>query len=88
MGIDRSFTEVRSEVGVDQEAHSARLKELDIPGAEIRYDKRSRSYNAKAGQIRSVEMVAAWAEMCLAFHRAKGRRIVPGERSRRESPPI
>jgi hypothetical protein len=67
---DRSFAEACSEVGIDQEAHPARWEELDHPEAVIRYDKRNRPYNANAGPIRNAEMVAAGAEMCLAFHRA------------------
>jgi hypothetical protein len=69
-GIDRSFAEACGELGVEQEAHQARWEELDHPEAVIRYDKRNRPYNANAGPIRSGEMVAAGAEMCLAFHRA------------------
>jgi hypothetical protein len=69
-GIDRSFAEACGEVGVEQEAHPARWEELDHPDAVIRYDRRNRPYNANAGPIRNAEMVAAGAEMCLAFHRA------------------
>ncbi len=71
-GIDRSFAEACGEIGVDQEAHPARWDELDHPEAAIRYDKRNRPYNANAGPVRNAEMVAAGAEMCLAFHRAIG----------------
>src|SRR4051812_10496453 len=69
-GIDRSFAEARGEIGIDQETHAARWEELDHPEAVIRYDKRTRPYNANAGPIRNAEMVAAGAKMCLAFHRA------------------
>jgi hypothetical protein len=69
-GIDRSFAEACGELGVEQEAHPARREELDHPEAVIRYDNRNRPYNANAGPIRNAEMVAAGAEMCLAFHRA------------------
>src|SRR4051812_27606870 len=69
-GIDRSFAEACGELGVEQEAHPARWEELDVPEAVIRYDKRNRPYNANAGPIRNAEMVAAGADLCLAFHRA------------------
>jgi len=69
-GIDRSFAEACGELGVEQEDHPARWEELDHAEAVIRYDKRNRPYNANAGPIRNAEMVAAGAEMCLAFHRA------------------
>jgi hypothetical protein len=35
----------------------------------IRYDQRDHPYNANAGLDRNAEMVAAGAEMCVAFHR-------------------
>lgn len=69
-GIDRSFAEACGDLGIDQEAHPARWEELDAPEAVIRYDKRNRPYNANAGPIRNAEMIAASAQMCLAFHRA------------------
>jgi len=69
-GIDRSFAEACDEMGVEQEAHPARWEELGAPRAVIRYDKRNRPYNANAGSVRNAEMVAAGAEMCIAFHRA------------------
>jgi hypothetical protein len=69
-GIDRSFAEACDELGVEQEAHPTRWDDLDHPQAVIRYDKNGRPYNAKAGPIRNGEMVAAGAEMCIAFHRA------------------
>jgi hypothetical protein len=69
-GIDRFFAEACGELGVEQEAHPARWEELDHPDAVIRYDRRNWPFNANAGPIRSAEMVAAGAEMCLAFHRA------------------
>lgn len=58
------------ELGVEQEAHLGRWEELGHPEAVIRYDKRNRPYNANMGPIRNAEIVAAGAEMCLAFHRA------------------
>src|SRR5262245_38470256 len=69
-GIDRSFAEACSDLGVEQEAHPARWEELDHPEAVIRYYKRNRPDTANAGPVRNAEMVAAGAEMCLAFHRA------------------
>jgi hypothetical protein len=69
-GIDRSFAEACDEHGIEQEAHPDRWEELDVPGAVIRYDKRGRAYNANSGPARNQEMVAAGADMCLAFHRA------------------
>src|SRR5688572_21297659 len=69
-GIDRSFAEACDDLGVDQEAHPARWEDLDHPQAVIRYDKKGRAYNAMAGPIRNQEMIAAGAEMCIAFHRA------------------
>jgi hypothetical protein len=69
-GIDRSFAEACGDLGVEQGAHPARWEELDHPEAVIRYDKRNRPYNANAGPIRNAEMVAAGADLCLAFHRA------------------
>ena len=69
-GINRSFAKACGELGVEQEAHPARWEELDVEGAVIRYDKWNRPHAAKAGPIRNAEMVAAGAEICLAFHRA------------------
>lgn len=69
-GIDRSFAEACGELGVDQEARPARWEALDVPEAVIRHDKQGRAYNANAGPIRNAEMVAAGADLCLAFHRA------------------
>jgi hypothetical protein len=68
--IDRFFAEACGELGVEQEAHQARWEELDHPDAVIRYEKRNRPDNANAGPIGTVAVVAAGAEMCLAFHLA------------------
>jgi hypothetical protein len=48
-GIDRSFAEACAELGVEQEAHCARLDELGHLEAVIRYDKTTPPYNANAG---------------------------------------
>jgi YspA, cpYpsA-related SLOG family len=69
-GIDRSFAEACGDLGVEQEAHPARWAELDATAAVIRYDKRNRPYNVAAGPRRNAEMIAAGAEMGIAFHRA------------------
>jgi hypothetical protein len=69
-GIDRSFAEACGDLGVEEDAHPARGEELDHPETVIRYDNRNRPYNVNAGLIRNAEMIAAGAEMCLAFHRA------------------
>jgi hypothetical protein len=68
-GIDSSFAEVCDDLGVAQEPHPARWKDLKAPGAVIRYDRRNHPYNANTGPERNAEMVAAGAEMCVAFHR-------------------
>jgi hypothetical protein len=68
-GIDASFADACDDLGVAQEPHPARWKNLKAPGAVIRYDQRDHPYNANAGPERNAEMVAAAAEMCIAFHR-------------------
>jgi hypothetical protein len=68
-GIDASFAKACAELGVEQEPHPARWNDLKAPGAVIRYDRRGHPYNANAGPDRNAEMVAAGAEMCIAFHR-------------------
>jgi hypothetical protein len=68
-GIDRSFAEACFALGVEQEAHPARWKDLKAVGAVVRYDRRKHPYNSNAGPERNAEMVAAGAEMCVAFHR-------------------
>jgi hypothetical protein len=68
-GIDWAFTRACQDLSVKQEAHPARWNELDAPGAVIRQTKDGMRYNANAGPVRNVEMVAAGAGMCIAFHR-------------------
>jgi hypothetical protein len=68
-GIDRSFAKACQALGVEQEPHPARWKELKAVGAVVRYDRRKHPYNANAGPERNAEMVKAGAEMCVAFHR-------------------
>ncbi|WP_422928597.1 SLOG family protein [Singulisphaera sp. PoT] len=69
-GIDRSFAEACRDLDLEQESHPAHWEELDHPAAVVRQDRKGRPYNANAGPIRNAEMVAAGAEMCIAFHRA------------------
>jgi hypothetical protein len=54
---------------VKVEVHPARWDRLDVPGAIVRVNKDGLRYNANAGPIRNGEMVAAGADMCVAFHR-------------------
>jgi hypothetical protein len=68
-GIDWSFTQACADLGVTVEVHPARWDHLDAPGAIVRMNKDGLRYNANAGPIRNAEMVAAGAEMCIAFHR-------------------
>jgi hypothetical protein len=68
-GIDASFVQACDDLGVQQEPHPALWKDVNAPGAVIRYDKHGLQYNANAGPDRNAEMVAAGAEMCVAFHR-------------------
>jgi hypothetical protein len=68
-GIDWSFTQACADLGVKVEVHPARWDHLDAPGAIVRVNKDGLRYNANAGPIRNAEMVAAGAEMCIAFHR-------------------
>jgi hypothetical protein len=68
-GIDASFAEACDDLGVEQEPHRARWKDLKAAGAVIRCDRHGRRYNANAGPERNAEMVAAGAQMCVAFHR-------------------
>jgi hypothetical protein len=68
-GIDASFAKACADLGVAQEPHPARWKDLHVPDAVIRYDKHGRQYNANAGLGRNAEMVASGAEMCIALHR-------------------
>jgi hypothetical protein len=68
-GIDWAFTRACQDLSVKQEAHPARWNELDVPGAVIRQTKDGTRYNANAAPMRNAEMVAAGAEMCIAFHR-------------------
>jgi hypothetical protein len=66
-GIDQSFAEACTKLGIEQELHPARWDDLDAPGAVIRH-KNGRPYNARAAHARNAAMVAAGAGMCLAFH--------------------
>jgi hypothetical protein len=68
--IDRSFAEACQDTGIDQEAYQARWEDIDHPDAVIRYDKKNRPFNSKAGPLRNQEMVDAGADLCIAFHRA------------------
>jgi hypothetical protein len=68
-GIDASFAEACADLGVEQEPHPARWKDHEAVGAVVKYDRRRHPYNANAGPERNAEMVAAGAEMCVAFHR-------------------
>jgi hypothetical protein len=68
-GIDRSFAEACFELRVEQEVHFAQWDDLRGPGAVLGYYGTGRPYNANADSVRNVEMVAAGAEMCIAFHR-------------------
>jgi hypothetical protein len=67
-GIDQSFAEACTNLGVEQEAHPARWDDLDLPGAVLRH-KNGRPYNARTAAVRNAAMVAAGAGMCVAFHR-------------------
>jgi hypothetical protein len=67
--IDARFAKACDDLGVNHEPHSARWKDLKAPGVVIKYDRRNHPYNANAGPERNAEMVAAGAEMCIAFHR-------------------
>jgi hypothetical protein len=69
-GIDQSFAEACTELGVEQEGHPARSDDLYDSLAIIRRDKSGRAYNANDGPVRNAEMVAAGAGMCVAFHRS------------------
>jgi hypothetical protein len=68
-GIDASFVQACDDLGVQQEPYPALWKDVNAPGAVIRRDRYGRQCNANAGPDRNVEMVAAGAEMCIAFHR-------------------
>jgi hypothetical protein len=68
-GIDASFAEACADLSVEQEPHPARWKDLKAVGAVVKYDWRRHPYNANAGPERNAEMVAAGADMCVAFHR-------------------
>jgi hypothetical protein len=67
--IDASIADACFALGVEQEAHPARWKDLKAVGAVVTYDRRKHPYNANAGPERNAETVAAGAEMCIAFHR-------------------
>jgi hypothetical protein len=68
-GIDASFADACDDLGVQHEPHPARWKDLKAAGAVIKYDRRKHPYNANAGPERNAEMVAAGADLCVAFHR-------------------
>jgi hypothetical protein len=69
-GIDESFAQACTELGVEQEAHPADWGDLHAPAAIVRQTKDGMRYNATAGPARNAEMVAAGAGMCIAFHRS------------------
>jgi hypothetical protein len=55
-GSDAAFAETCADLGVEQEPHPARWKDLKAPGAVIRYDRRKHPYNGNAGPDRNAEM--------------------------------
>jgi acetylglutamate kinase len=68
-GIDRSIAEACFELGVEQEVHFAQWDDLRAPGAVIGHSRNGHPYNTNADSVRNAEMVAAGAEMCIAFHK-------------------
>jgi len=68
-GIDRAFAEACFDLRVEQKVHFAQWDDLGAPGAVIAYYRDGRPYNSNAEPPRNAEMVAAGAEMCIAFHR-------------------
>jgi hypothetical protein len=57
-GIDASFAQACDDLGVEQEPHPARWKDLKARGAVIRHDRRKHHYNANAGPERKAERSA------------------------------
>jgi hypothetical protein len=68
-GIDRAFAEACADVGIEQESHPIRWRELNHAEAVLRQDRRNVYYNANAASIRDAEMVEAGADVCLVVHR-------------------
>jgi hypothetical protein len=68
-GIERAFADACSDLGVEQERHPARWRELNHAKAVLRHDRRNVYYNANAASIRDAEMVESGADVCLVVHR-------------------